>query len=222
MTANIMLEDREIYKDYSMNDCVGKPFTSQELWRCLMKYLKPINWQAENAALAKQREAELRQKIINNFVKNNKRRFVEITDALSAGDIKSAHRMVHTLKANAGQLNKTLLQRAAEEIEIQLENGENNTNPQQLRTFEMELNAVLAELALMVTETAASTEEPLDEAAALALLKELEPLLKDSNPVCLEYVDRLWLIPGCEELIQQMENFEFELGAETLKVLLKR
>jgi len=43
MTANVMPHDRELYKARGMNDCVGKPFTSQELWRCLMKFFTPIN-----------------------------------------------------------------------------------------------------------------------------------------------------------------------------------
>jgi len=42
MTANIMSGDMEVYKECGMTDCVGKPFTSQELWRCLMKYLTPL------------------------------------------------------------------------------------------------------------------------------------------------------------------------------------
>jgi len=43
MTANIMIDDVEIYKASGMHDCLGKPFTSQELWRCLLKYFKPLN-----------------------------------------------------------------------------------------------------------------------------------------------------------------------------------
>ena len=42
LTANIMSTDMEIYMASGMKDCVGKPFTSQELWHCLTKYLKPI------------------------------------------------------------------------------------------------------------------------------------------------------------------------------------
>ena len=42
MTANVMTNDRDIYLSIGMSDCVGKPFTSQELWRCLIKYLKPV------------------------------------------------------------------------------------------------------------------------------------------------------------------------------------
>ena len=41
LTANIIYNDKEIYKKNGMNDCVGKPFTSQELWSCLMKYFTP-------------------------------------------------------------------------------------------------------------------------------------------------------------------------------------
>ena len=42
MTANIMAEDLEVYKASGLPDCLSKPFTSQELWRCLLKYLKPL------------------------------------------------------------------------------------------------------------------------------------------------------------------------------------
>ena len=40
MTANVMLNDRELYRKRGMMDCVGKPFTSQELWAVLVKYIK--------------------------------------------------------------------------------------------------------------------------------------------------------------------------------------
>ena len=42
MTANIMTTDKEIYSQHGMIDCIGKPFTSQELWGCLLKHLTPI------------------------------------------------------------------------------------------------------------------------------------------------------------------------------------
>ena len=41
LTANIMTSDRDLYKNAGMIDYIGKPFTSQELWRCLLKHLKP-------------------------------------------------------------------------------------------------------------------------------------------------------------------------------------
>jgi len=41
MTANVMVSDLELYKQTGMPDCLGKPFTSQDLWKILLKYLKP-------------------------------------------------------------------------------------------------------------------------------------------------------------------------------------
>jgi signal transduction histidine kinase len=43
LTANIMVDELDIYKVHGIVDCVSKPFTSQELWRCLLKYLTPVN-----------------------------------------------------------------------------------------------------------------------------------------------------------------------------------
>jgi signal transduction histidine kinase len=43
MTANVMTSELDNYKKCGMVDCVSKPFTTQELWRCLLKYLAPIS-----------------------------------------------------------------------------------------------------------------------------------------------------------------------------------
>ncbi|MDR2600313.1 MAG: response regulator [Oscillospiraceae bacterium] len=43
MTANIMTSELENYEKAGMPDCLGKPFTSQELWQILLKYLTPID-----------------------------------------------------------------------------------------------------------------------------------------------------------------------------------
>jgi CheY-like chemotaxis protein len=42
MTANVMDTDRALYLERGMRDCIGKPFTSQQLWACLHKYFKSV------------------------------------------------------------------------------------------------------------------------------------------------------------------------------------
>jgi len=224
MTANIMTNDRDIYLKSGMKDCVGKPFTSQELWRCLAKYFKPLTWQKENSHRRDQAENELRQKIVNHFVKNNHGIIDEIKDAMEAGDIKLAHRLTHTLKGNAGQLGKTFLQQAAGAVESRLVNGENLVEPQQMANLETELNAALADLAQLVREPdlpADAAAGKLDSPAARMLLDELEPLLKDSNAECLTLIDKIRHISGSEELVRRMEEFDFTAAAEALKELRK-
>ncbi|MCL2815750.1 MAG: ATP-binding protein [Oscillospiraceae bacterium] len=221
MTANIMTRDRELYDANGIIGYVGKPFTSQELWHCLMKFFTPMNWETEDESRQDRGDDELRLKLINRFVETNKNKFGEIIGALEAGDIKLAHRLAHTLKSNAGQLRKTSLQQAAGEIESNLINGENRVTSRQMKIFEHELNEVLAEFELIIRETAVSVDvnnQP-DIAAVRKVLNDLETLLNEGDPECLMYTDKLRLIPGSEDIIRHMENFDFALAAESLAKL---
>ena len=158
MTANIMSSDREIYKKSGMNDCVGKPFTSQELWRCLLKYFTPVSGkneqkdsQAETGGLpqADLLEADLLYKkyLKESFLKNNRKIFEDIAKALEAEDVNLAHRLVHTLRGNSAQIEQVPLRQAAADIEYHLKDGKNMVTPQQMELLERELDAVLSQLA---------------------------------------------------------------------------
>jgi len=157
MTANIMSNDREIYRKSGMRDCVGKPFTSQELWHCLMKYLHPVYWQSvdEGRNIQKNRNAglDVQQTLQKLFAKHNMNKFEEIADALEMGDLKLAHRLVHTLKGNAGQLGKPVLQKAAADIERYIKEGNIPVPTEQLSHLETELKAVLRELSPLLDES---------------------------------------------------------------------
>ena len=157
LTANIMSNDLEIYRMSGMYDFVGKPFTSQQLWRALSKYFKPVNRQTEGGYISAENhriwvENKLRRKIIGHFVNDNQNIIVEIKDAIREGDIKLAHRIAHTLKGSAGQVGKILLQQAAAEVEQNLKDGQNRVTPRQMATLAVELNAALAELIPLANE----------------------------------------------------------------------
>jgi signal transduction histidine kinase/DNA-binding response OmpR family regulator len=223
MTANIMSNDRELYKLKGMDDCVGKPFTSQELWRCLLKYLKPLGWQKMEETQNTEVDDKLRQKLINGFVKDNTNKYGEIADALKAGDVKLAHRLAHTLKSNAGHLDKTLLQQAAADIENQLKTGENLATAEQLAALETSLSAALAELAPLVSSApeAAADAEPLSKEAALELLEKLAPMLELGDLSARQLSGDLRRIPGSNELVQQIEDLDFNLALASLAGLKK-
>jgi CheY-like chemotaxis protein len=225
MTANIMPNDRELYSDAGMIDYLGKPFTSQELWKCLSKYLKPSEWKKENSTELKKTEDEFWQKLLNLFVKNYKDKFIEIEEALETGDIELAHRIVHTLKGNAAQLKFTGLQQAAGEVEDSLKNKENNTTKEQLITLKEQLDAVLAQIVPLVTEPDNQqaedlTVERLDTATELELIKKLQPMLASGNPQCLELIEELRSIPNAKEVIKYMEDFDFKQALEALKKII--
>ena len=225
MTANIMSTDREIYRMNGMNDCVGKPFTSQELWQCLMRHLRPTGWQPVHEVKYVKVDDKLRHKLISTFVKDNENLVQKITNAINKGDIKLAHRMAHSLKSNAAQLGKSLLQKIAKIVEESLENDKNLVTENHLQILERELNNVIAEFRGFLDKTVLPNPEvqaePIDKEYTFKQLENLEQMLEMGNPECHKFIDNLRLIHGSEKLIQQMEDFDFEQAIITLAELKK-
>jgi len=223
MTANIMATDREIYKMSGMYDCLGKPFTSQELWRCLMKYFTPITTVSGQKNTALENDIEFQKSLQSLFVRNNHTKYAEIINAIEEGDIQLAHRMAHSLKSNAGQIGKTLLQRAAAVVESNLKEGKNRVTHEQLKHLETELSMVLNEFSPMLKEAGDYSDfggtVTYNEAANL--FEKLGVLLKSGNPECRYLKSSLRLLPVDNELknslIQQMDDFDFTAAYQTLE-----
>jgi len=219
MTANIMADDRGKYKSLGMSDCVGKPFTSQELWRCLLKYIKPVG----STAVSKNenRSDKLQSQLRTDFVMSNRTMIHEITNAIDIGDITLAHRLVHTLKSNAGYVGKTALQRAAADVETSLKAGENRVTTEQMNALRINLSEALDELAPYTNATSDHIKSKdinpvCDIEKARAVINQLEPLLKSGNPKCLKFIDDLQMVPGSGEVIHQMNEFYFGTAAKLL------
>jgi len=236
MTANILSEDWEIYKESGMSDCVGKPFTSQELWRCLMKYFTPVSTGDANAGVSAQEsgpiengsqseyDIKLQKRLQLLFAKSNRNKYEEIAKAVEEGDIKLAHRLAHTLKSNAGQMGRHSLQKAAADVENSLKDGKNETDQKQLALLKTELDAALEEFS---AQTAIQQNlqdggaSPIDGQAAVELLEKLETMLKMGDSDCFDLIDSLYRIPGSEKMIQLIGDFDFEQAATVLTELRK-
>jgi len=221
LTANVMSNDMDVYKQSGMNDCLGKPFTSQELWRRLLKYLKPIGWQNVGAD-ANEGDGLLLKKLRAQFLRNNRNKFTEIKDLINAGEISSAHRAAHTLKSTAGLIGEPGLQNAASDLESLLKDDVNKATKKELDILESELNNVINKLGALPGEDEIQTENKghtgdVVTDKILALYKEIEPMLRQGNTKCLAYIEGLSAIPDNEELIRQMEDYDLDKAAVTLK-----
>jgi CheY-like chemotaxis protein len=219
LTANTDPTSTEQYRSAGMNDYIGKPFTRQELLDCIAKYLTPCE-QNQNASPILD-DDYMKIKYIKSFIRENKFKYSEITKAIDDGDIKLAHRLAHTLKSNAGMIEKPRLQNAAEEVETYLSSGENRLTPAALNILRTELEAALDEFKKYEIEPTASTTptESMDTARILDLFKTLKDLLDGGSPECLKFVNALRQVPGSETLIQQIEYFEFEMALDTVEEL---
>ena len=225
MTANIMTDAREIYKVNGMSDCLGKPFTSAELWNCLMRYFDPVKMMIINKDKAEKENLDLRNKLINDFVKNNSNIYAELVEAIDSGELDVAFRLVHSLASNAGHLDQNLLQDAAKSVEEGLKDGKYSVTTKQMSTLKTELSVVLDKFTSLVSKHSEGVEkarnEPLDKDASLKLFDKLLLLLKDGNPECRNYFYELSRIPGTEELIELIKDFDFEPAITKIEDLKK-
>jgi CheY-like chemotaxis protein len=220
LTANIMPNDIELYNTNGIIDFIGKPFLTQELWQCLLKYLTPLSF----VAVEEHHEAEDNEKLLKylkvNFVKDNKNKYEEIIKAASDGDIKLAHRLSHTLKTNAGQIGEKELQEAAFAVEKIFLDSSETFNNEQLEdnvfgVLQAELKLVLGKLEQENIRAEKDNEktnikESADIAKTLELFEKLENMINSRNPESISLLDDIRAIPGSGELAHLVEEYEFK------------
>ncbi|MCL2839956.1 MAG: ATP-binding protein [Defluviitaleaceae bacterium] len=219
LTANVMSTDRESYAQYGMVDCIGKPFTSSELWNCLVKYIKPIHW-GDNATEEKHLyDNDLMQKLYKSFYSDNQNKFREITDSIKDDDRKLAHRLLHTLKSSAGLLNEKNLQLIASELEDCISEGL-IIKTERLQMLEYEINKVMSKLAPLVKalkKAVPKSNKTYEEVETL--FNHLEPLLISRNTECLGFIHDLQGLSGTEALVKHMKSYSFRDAVNALAQL---
>jgi len=222
VTANIMSHDRQLYRRKGISNHVGKPFTSRELWSCLKKYLPVKSDSGKDKPYLSEEDEMLQEQLSVLFVKSNQTIYSEIMKAVGSGDIKLAHRLTHSLKGNAGQIGEKNLQAAAAAFESKLSGGENLLSEEEMRSLETELKFVLEKLTPLLTETGSKNKaEPVDAEKILELLEKLEPMLKEKDTDCLTLLDQIRAVPEMEELVEQIEDYNFKQALKTLETIKK-
>ena len=228
LTANIMPDEIETYRKSGMSDCLGKPFTSQELWKLLVTYLSVLYYSEEEKGQSdsipdiSEKDKIFQKQLQTNFVRNNQSTCADIITAAQNNDIKLAHRLAHTLKTNAGQIRKSKLQEAAAAVEGILAQDLNPLQKEELTILEKELKLVLAELSPLIDEINASKIIKINDAEKIrGILTKLEPMLVNKNPECEELIAEIHTIPGAEELALQIDKFNFKQAVIELSKLKK-
>jgi len=223
LTANIMTSDLDMYIDNGMKDCLGKPFTSQDLWKCLLKYLTASSYVIEDRQQMIEDEDKALVQLRKYFVERNQTMFDQIIKAVDSGDSKLAHRLIHTLKSNAGQIGEKQLQKVASEAETILSDGEFRLAYQHTHAIEVELNAVLEKLELILGKDDEDKIAVTNDTAKITdVIEKLEPLLKLHSTDCMSMLDDIKALPGSEDLVTYIEDFEFKKAIVELEALKKK
>jgi len=225
LTANAVAGAREMFLANSFNDFISKPIDANELQDIVIRYLPPEKIIKESAREGKQsrlsKEGELLRKASVTFVKENQSTFNNITDSLDAGDIKTAHRIAHTLKSSAGYLGKKELQEAALSLELSLRDEPASYTKEQLGAIEEELKKALDELKPLLIEHEAGRQEGarINAEQLEAILIELKPLLEKGDFGAADYAEKLQGIEEMEELSEKLGDYDFEGALNVLNSL---
>jgi len=223
LTANAIKGAREMFIDNSFDDFLSKPIDINEMREMVKRYLPhdklKITVSKDGTQSSSAIEDEIRSKSISTFVKENRNAFMEMTKALSSQDIKTAHRIAHTIKSSAGYLDKKKLQEVAGSLEESFKDGIANHTPQQLRIFQNELSAALFEYETRLKNSEEEKQEIviLTDLEKTILLDELEPLLKRDDFGAAKYVDKLRTISGMEDLAEAIDEYDFAGALAILK-----
>jgi len=219
LTANVMAHDLERYQKSGMNDTLGKPFTTHELWECLAKYL-PVNTEASSEAADHEDSEKLQNQLKERFAKTHQNTYASFLKALDDKEIDAAHRIVHTLKSNAAQIGEDKLSAISKVVEEELSTGSNNLTYDLLISLETELKSVLDKLAPLLNEANKRRKikfEAFDADKTLRIFERLEPLLEERSFDTIQFVDELAVIPGTDELVKHIDNFDFKNALEVLQ-----
>ena len=220
LTANVMTTDRDVYTQYGMVDCVGKPFVAHELWSSLLKYITPVKWVAlgnTHTGDVDITQDTLAPKLRKRFVKENQNKIQEIMHYLNSNQVLDAHRLVHSLKSSAGLIGEVKLQEMADEIENLLKYGENNVPFAKWGLLELELNTILDGLTPLLAEpTPKKAPHQTSMEVAGQLVQQLEPLLQSRNLACLSLLDEMRDVEGFEAIADHMEAYDFKLALTCL------
>ncbi|MDR3343486.1 MAG: response regulator [Treponema sp.] len=176
-------------------------------------------------------DAVLYQQLLKTFRKDHAGDVQKIRDALERGDRSLAHRLAHTLKSTAGLLGSHQVMGTALAIETALSKGIVPHALLHMDRLGAEMDALLCAVESISEPSSPGTKpsEPKtgapDQQKRLALIETLRPLLEAGNTCSLTYItDLKAAFPDQEvgdglliqQLIQQIEDFEFNDALETL------
>jgi len=235
LTANALIGQAEEFMKNGFDGFLSKPIRARHLNNILNKFIRnkqPKEVLEEMKLKGDQKDIEnflkdanLLGKLQMDFLSTQRDAFVSINKFIEAGDIKTAHRLAHTLKGLAGLIHENSLETAAADVEKTLAIGE-IPSTSRMGTFEGILDSVIERLEKLSKDIEDTKEPPprpvvYDKDQSEALYNRLYGLLSSRNADSLQWVNDLSVLPGTEMLIQQIRAYDFKAALKSLETLRK-
>jgi two-component system sensor histidine kinase/response regulator len=215
MTANAMQGDRDRCLAAGMNDHVAKPIEPDDLWKALLKWIKPRRSQpdAQEVTLAAaEADVELPDDIdgldmsnglrrvlgkktlylsmLHKFVAGQKTAPAEILAALTVEDWTTAERLAHTVKGVAGNIGANVIQQLAEKLESAIkERQPREAINERLDDLQTPLAAMVEQLEQRLPDESHHATAVVGQAKLKAVCDRLQHLLSDDDAEAVEFLD---------------------------------
>ncbi len=209
MTANAMTQDKEKCAQAGMNDHVAKPIDPDELFRVLLKWVKPKITKTvsnRNYTIAKPQlegklpridgldvELGLRRVIgkkplylnmLRKYATNQAHTSAELRTALTENNYSLAEHIAHSAKGVSGNIGATTVQNLADTLEKMISNhADKDVISTQIALFEKAQSALITALnmAFQTESESKNTNKELDTSKAAEILERLNELLNDDD-----------------------------------------
>ncbi|WP_418185960.1 response regulator [Aliarcobacter vitoriensis] len=241
LTAAAMIEDKEKVLEVGMNDHLGKPINSDELYNTIIKHAKKITQKTliqtktkESSNITLDMEflektlssKELINKLLLKFLEQLNEEFIDIVEKIKQND-KKAPNMIHGLKGVSGNLGATALFKICQKIDSKYKNNSAITSLE-IETLEEELAKIKINLKNLNEKENKSKDENtnlLNEKEFKELLNSIKKDLQDGSIISKNSLDTLYTnlknILNNEDIEKLKENIDdFEYG-EALNILNK-
>ncbi|MCK9389555.1 MAG: response regulator, partial [Sulfuritalea sp.] len=217
MTANAMQGDRDRCMAAGMNDHVAKPIEPEDLWKMLLKWIKPRHSPAAVASATRSRpqaahdialpsdikgldianglrrvlgKKPLYLSMLRKFVVGQQSVVVEIRAALADNLWDTAERLAHTLKGVAGNIGASGLQQLTEKLEIAIkERRPRKEIDARLDDVKGPLKTLIAQLKQQLPAVRGETMIKVDRKKLEAVSAKLKDLLTNDDAEAVDVLD---------------------------------
>ncbi len=210
MTASVLQGDRDKCIEAGMNDYVAKPIEPDELWKALLKWIKPNLKESDsptafvNVTPKTNEEIDIPSDILElntseglrrvlgkkslylsmlrKFAAGQKNFAAQLKQALETGDKILAERLAHTLKGVAGNIGAESIQQAAAELETAIKADQPRSEIDVLLTeVEQPLESLIQQIEAKLPPEAETTKVSIDFEKLESICTKLATLLSEDD-----------------------------------------
>jgi CheY-like chemotaxis protein/HPt (histidine-containing phosphotransfer) domain-containing protein len=215
-SANAIVGQEEKFLDKGFDDFISKPIQSTHLNSILYKYVHNTHVKSKRISAERISKTQIDHiELCKEFAKSQKNVIIDMKRATKLNDYNTAQLLAHTLRSLAGLIGESKLMLLAGQVESSFRNKRLPIDT--LNALSDEVEKVIS--AINEKSNSEPKIPPPTEEEKKKLFATLETLISQNNAEAITLIPTLEAIPGTEEIISNIENYNFNLALQNLAKL---